>query len=279
MKQFFSKNALLLLAAAATVMVIMCIISAVSSGTPILRNVAGVIASPFRAAGSAVAGWAADTEAHFDDVEMLQEENDELRRYVAELEEQLRQAETARKENERLREALGLKNENPDYELTEATVTERAVSNWYSVLTVNRGTKDGVNIGQCATDEYGNLVGIITDAGYNWSRITTLLDTDSAVGATVFRTGDVAVAEGRLDLLEQGCLALSYLTDPESLIVGDQVVTSGLGGYLPGGLVIGAVREVRIDDGGVNRYAVVKAAVEPEKLVQVFVIRNFDGLQ
>lgn len=279
MKQFFSKNALLLLAAAATVMVIMCIISAVSSGTPILRNVAGVIASPFRAAGSAVAGWAADTEAHFDDVEMLQEENDELRRYVAELEEQLRQAQTAREENKRLREALGLKNENPDYELTEATVTERAVSNWYSVLTVNRGTKDGVNIGQCATDEYGNLVGIITDAGYNWSRITTLLDTDSAVGATVFRTGDVAVAEGRLDLLEQGCLALSYLTDPESLIVGDQVVTSGLGGYLPGGLVIGAVREVRIDDGGVNRYAVVKAAVEPEKLVQVFVIRNFDGLQ
>lgn len=279
MKQFFSKNALLLLAAAATVMVIMCIISAVSSGTPILRNVAGVIASPFRAAGSAVAGWAADTEAHFDDVEMLQEENDELRRYVAELEERLRQAETAREENERLREALGLKNENPDYELTEATVTERAVSNWYSVLTVNRGTKDGVNIGQCATDEYGNLVGIITDAGYNWSRITTLLDTDSAVGATVFRTGDVAVAEGRLDLLEQGCLALSYLTDPESLIVGDQVVTSGLGGYLPGGLVIGAVREVRVDDGGVNRYAVVKAAVDPEKLVQVFVIRNFDGLQ
>lgn len=138
MKHFFSKNALLLLAAAATVMVIMCIISAVSSGTPILRNVAGVIASPFRAAGSAVAGWAADTEAHFDDVEMLQEENDELRRYVAELEGQLRQAQTAREENERLREALGLKNENPDYELTEATVTERAVSNWYSVLTVNR---------------------------------------------------------------------------------------------------------------------------------------------
>ena len=73
--------------------------------------------------------------------------------------------------------------------------------------------------------------------------------------------------------------ALTYLTDPDSLIVGDQVVTSGLGGYLPGGLVIGAVREVRIDDGGVNRYAVVKAKVVPEKLVQVFVICGFDGEQ
>ena len=279
MKRFFSKHGLLLLAAITTVMVIMCIIAAVSSGTPFLRNAAGVIASPFRAAGSAVAGWAADVEAHFDDVEMLQEENDELRRYVAELEEQLRQAQTAMEENERLREALGLKNENPDYELTEASVTERSISNWYSVLTINRGTKHGVEIGHCVTDEYGNLVGVITDAGYNWSRVTTLLDTDSAIGATVFRTGDVAVAEGRLDLMGEGCLALTYLTDPDSLIVGDQVVTSGLGGYLPGGLVIGAVREVRIDDGGVNRYAVVKAKVTPKELVQVFIIRDFDGAQ
>ena len=279
MKRFFSKHGLLLLAAITTVMVIMCIISAVSSGTPFLRNVAGVIASPFRAAGSAVAGWIADTEAHFDDVEMLQEENAELRRYVAELEEQLRQAQSAQEENDRLREALSLKEENPDFALTEASVTERSVSNWYSALTLNRGTKHGVAIGQCVTDEYGNLVGVITDAGYNWSRVTTLLDTDSAIGATVFRTGDVAVAEGRLDLMGEGCLALTYLTDPDSLIVGDQVVTSGLGGYLPGGLVIGAVREVRIDDGGVNRYAVVKTKVQPAKLVQVFVIRSFDGAE
>ncbi|MBQ3549089.1 MAG: rod shape-determining protein MreC [Oscillospiraceae bacterium] len=277
MKRFFSKNGLLLLSAAATVVVILCVISAISSGTPFLRNVAGVIASPFRAAGSAVAGWAADVDAHFDSVETLQEENDELRRYVAELEEELRRARVAMEENIHLREALGLTTKNPDYTLTEAKVTERSISNWFSVLTINRGTADGVDIGQCVTDEYGNLVGIITDAGYNWSRITTLLDTDSSVGATVFRTGDVAVTQGRLELMEEGCLALCYLTDPDSLISGDQVVTSGLGGYLPEGLVIGTVREVRVDDGGVNRYAVVKAKVSPEKLVQVFVIRDFDG--
>lgn len=279
MKRFFSKNGLLLLAAVATVMVIFCIISAVSSGTPFLRNAAGVIASPFRAAGSAVAGWFSDVEARFDDVETLQEENDALRRYVAELEEQLRRSESAVEENERLREVLGLQSDHPDYVLTEAAVTERAISNWSAALTLNRGTADGVDIGQCVTDEYGNLVGVITDAGYNWSRVTTLLDTESAVGATVQRTGDVAVAEGDLELMGSNCLALRYLTDPDALISGDQVVTSGLGGYLPGGLVIGAVREVRIDDGGVNRYAVVKARVEPRSLVQVFIIRDFDGAQ
>lgn len=275
MKRFFSKNGLLLLAAAAMVMVIMCIISAVSSGTPFLRNAAGVIASPFRAAGSAVAGWVTDVGAHFDEVESLQEENDELRRYVAELEEQLRQSQSAMEENTRLREVLGLKTDRSDYTLTEAAITERSISNWYSVLTLDRGTADGVAIGQCVSDEYGNLVGLITDAGLNWSRVTTLLDTESAVGARVQRTGDVGVAEGRLELMAEGCLCLNYLTEPESLISGDQVVTSGLGGYLPEGLVIGAVREVRIDDGGVNRYAIVKTRVVPDDLAQVFVIRDF----
>ena len=83
----------------------------------------------------------------------------------------------------------------------------------------------------------------------------------------------------RLELLEEGCLALCYLTDPDGLISGDQVVTSGLGGYLPSGLVIGTVQDVRIDDGGVNRYAVVKAAVTPKELVQVFIIREFAPVQ
>ena len=189
MKRFFSKNGLLLLSAAATVVVILCIISAVSSGTPFLRNVAGVIASPFRSAGSAVAGWVADAGARFDTVETLQEENDALRRYVAELEEELRRAQSATEENRRLREALGLTTKNPDYALVEAKVTERSISNWFSVLTINRGTADGVAIGQCVTDEYGNLVGTITDAGHNWSRITTLLDTDLSTTDMYYNIG------------------------------------------------------------------------------------------
>ena len=75
MKRFFSKNGIWLLAGVAIVVVVLCIISAVSSGTPFLRNAAGVIASPFRAAGSAVAGWFGDIGDHFDSVADLQQEN------------------------------------------------------------------------------------------------------------------------------------------------------------------------------------------------------------
>ena len=75
MKRFFSKYGIWLLAGVAIIVVVLCIISAVSSGTPFLRNAAGVIASPFRAAGSAVSDWVSGIGDRFDSVEALQKEN------------------------------------------------------------------------------------------------------------------------------------------------------------------------------------------------------------
>ena len=102
MKRFFTKTGIWLLAAAATIAVMLCVVSALSSGTGLLHNALGVIASPFRAAGSAVAGWVGGISQRFEDVETLQQENDELRQQIAELEEQTN-------EQERSIEALCLK--------------------------------------------------------------------------------------------------------------------------------------------------------------------------
>ena len=78
MKRFFTKTGIWLLAAAATIAVVLCVVSALSSGTGLLHNALGVIASPFRAAGSAVAGWVGGISQRFEDVETLQQENDEI---------------------------------------------------------------------------------------------------------------------------------------------------------------------------------------------------------
>ena len=178
MKRFLSKNGIWLLAGVAVVVVVLCIISAVSSGTPFLRNAAGVIASPFRAAGSAVAGWFGGIGDHFDKVADLQE----------------------------------LQSQRRDLKTVSARVTERSVSNWASTLTLTRGTSAGVAIGDCAIDEYGNLVGVVTDAGLNWCAVTTILDTTSSIGATVFRTEQVAVAQGQLGLMSEGLTQYAVLS-------------------------------------------------------------------
>lgn len=279
MKRFLSKNGIWLLAGVAVVVVVLCIISAVSSGTPFLRNAAGVIASPFRAAGSAVAGWFGGIGDHFDKVADLQQENDDLRAQVADLERQLRQAQKDSEENQRLRDLLELQSQRRDLKTVSARVTERSVSNWVSTLTLTRGTSAGVAIGDCAIDEYGNLVGVVTDAGLNWCAVTTILDTTSSIGATVFRTEQVAVAQGQLGLMSAGQLALTYVDEPDKLIAGDLVVTSGLGGYYPSGLPIGTVTELRTDTGGLTQYAVLSPKADIGALTQVFLITEFDVVE
>ena len=271
MKRFFAKYGIWLLAGLATVVVALCVISAVSSGTPFLRNAAGVIASPFRSAGSAVAGWFGGIGDHFASVEALQQENDDLRAQVADLERQLRQSQQDRSENQRLRDLLELESQRRDLKTVSARVSERSVDNWSSTLTLNRGTSAGIAIGNCAIDQYGDLVGVVTDAGLNWCTVTTVLDTSSAIGAKVFRTEQVAVAQGQL--------SLTYLESAEDLISGDLVVTSGLGGYYPAGLTIGTVEELRTDADGLTQYAAVTPKAAIASLTQVFLITEFDVVE
>lgn len=275
MRNFFTKNGIILLTVITVVAVVLCLLSAASSGTGFVHNALGVIASPFRAAGGAISGWVSGIGEHFDSIEELQQENDELRQKVTELERQLRQAQEDSEENRRLRTLLNLRQQRQDFVFESAGVVGQSSSNWSSTLTVNKGTSSDVAIGDCVVNEEGFLVGVVTEAGLNWSTVTTILDTDSQLGARVFRTGEITVAQGDLALMGQGLLKLSYLEGESSLMNGDLIVTSGLGGYYPADLVIGNVEEIRTDDTGLTKYAILSPQVDPTALRQVFIITDF----
>lgn len=276
MKRFFSKFGMWILGAFAVVTVVFCILSSIGNGTGILRNIGGIIASPFRSAGSAIAGWVQDIGARFDSVEQLQQENEALRQENAQLEQQLREAHSDRSENENLRKALGLRQQHRDFSLELARVADRSSGNWTSTLTLNIGTASGISIDDCVVDSYGNLVGVITDAGTNWCTVTTILDTSSQIGSFIFRTGDVAVSCGDLSLMTNRLLKLKYLDHDAALINGDLVVTSGLGGYYPSDLPIGSVVELDTDETGVDQYAILSPKADISHLTDVFVITAFD---
>ena len=244
-----------------------------------LTNLANTIASPFRSAYTAVAEWFNDKQKYYQDYTGLEEENARLRQQIASMEAEIRQARDDSAENERLKELLGLQEERPD--LTEdivlATITEHAVTNWAATLTISRGTNDGLEVGDCVIDETGALVGTISAVGTNWATILTLVDTDTSLGAQVFRTGDLGVAQGDFSLMGENRLRLDYLPADCDLLGGDLVVTSGLGGFFPAGLVIGSVEELQMDDSGASSYAILAPAVDFSSLQQVVVIRSFDA--
>ena len=177
--------------------------------------------------------------------------------------------------NARLRELLGLREQRRDLTFESARIVERDYSNWSSMITVNKGTSHGVAVGDCAITEAGYLVGVVTEAGLNWSTVRTVIDSETSIGALVFRSGANALAQGDFSLMSQGRLRLEYLGADPDVMTGDLVVTAGLGDYYPSQLVIGYVEEVAASDDGLSQYAVIRPEADLAELEQVFIITDF----
>nr|WP_325185346.1 rod shape-determining protein MreC [uncultured Oscillibacter sp.] len=276
MKNFLKNNGLWILFAAAVISVALALMSYFSATSAPLVNAANTLVSPFRAAYTAVAAWFNDKQNYYRDTTALLEENAALRKRIAQLEADLRQAADDSKENEVLRDALELRKQRRDLELESAIITERSVTNWTSSLTLNKGTSHGVESGDAVIDGTGCLVGVVREVGVNWCTVLTVVDTDTSLGAQVFRTKDLAIAAGNFSLMEQGRLRLELLPAGCQLLSGDLVQTSGLGGYYPSGLVIGTVEEVLVDDSGAASYAILLPSADLASLSEVFVVKSFD---
>ncbi len=276
MKRLFTKYGTALLGLAAAIAVLLSVMTYFSSTSAAFPNLAGIIASPFRAAGAAITGKFTQWRDYLTEFDALKEENQRLREENQRLQEENRQAQRDREENERLYELLELRKKRRDLSWEPAAVVEGDASNWASVLTVNRGTAHDVAVGDCVIDSTGYLVGVVTEAGLNWSEVRTVIDSDSSIGAMIYRSGDSAVAQGDFALMGQGMLRLAYLGGDADVAAGDLIVTSGLGGYYPSQLTIGYVEELRSGEDGLTQYAVVAPSTRLEDLTQVFIITDFD---
>ena len=276
MKRLLTKYGMIVLSLAVAIAVLLSVMAYFSTSAAALPNLAGIIATPFRAAGAAitetVSGWA----DYFTEFDRLKEENQQLKLELAEKEAAIRQAEKDSEENERLRKLLDLREQRRDLHFESARILETDSSNWESVLTVNKGTAQDVAVGDCVVTEEGFLVGVVTEAGLNWCTIRTILDSDTSIGATVFRSGQNAVAQGDFALMGEGRLRLSYLGANPDVVAGDLVVTSGLGDYFPSQLVIGTVESVSTGDDGLAQNAVIIPSMSLEDLQQVFIVTSFD---
>lgn len=276
MKRPANKFGIMVLAAAAVIAVLLSVMSYFSVSAAVLPNLAGIIASPFRSASAAISGYVSGWTEYLTEFDALKEENGQLKMKIAEMEESVRQAEADRDENVRLRELAGLREQRRDLHFESARILVQDASNWSSMLTVNKGTAHDVEVGDCVVTEAGYLVGVVTKAGSNWSTVRTVLDSETSIGALVFRSGTTAVAQGDFALMSEGRLALNYLGTEPDVVSGDLVVTSGLAGYYPSQLVIGYVEEVRASDNGLAQYAVLRPEAELAGLTQVFIVTSFD---
>lgn len=234
------------------------------------RDLVGYVTTPFASFGTWIKNKVTDTVDTFAEFSELQKENEELRKQVAKLETALADTYTNEIEIERLKNLANVIETSPDLQYVAADVISISADGFGSTFSVNKGTLDGIKRNSVVVSCDG-LVGKVTDIGLNWATVTAITDPSMSVGATVKRSEATGVTEGDVSLRAKGLLRLSYLTADASVIRGDIVFTSGLGGVFPAGILIGRITDVESEENGLAQNATIEPAASLEGLRRVYI--------
>jgi rod shape-determining protein MreC len=198
----------------------------------------------------------------------LLRENDRLYLEISRLMAENARLEECRLENARLRQLLGFQ-AALDYSTSAAQIVGRNPGNWLETVTINKGTRSGVKKDMAVATMEG-LVGRVLSASPRTATVLLIVDPRSAVGGLVQRTRTLVLVEG--DPARPGLCRVKSLTEQSDVQVGDRVLSSGLGGIYPKGLVIGDIVEVVPGKYGVGKAAYLRPAVDFARLEEVVVI-------
>ena len=234
------------------------------------RDLIGLIATPFASFGTWVKNGITDTIDTFAEYSELQKENEELKKQIAKLETALADTYTNEVEIERLKNIVNVIETSPDLQFVAADVVSASADGYGSTFSVNKGTLDVIKLNSVVVSCDG-LVGKVTDIGFNWATVTAITDPSMSVGATVKRSEATGVTEGTVSLRAKGLLRLSYITADASVIRGDVIFTSGLGGVFPAGILIGRVTDVESEENGLAQNATVEPAASLDGLRRVYI--------
>lgn len=204
----------------------------------------------------------------------VKEENEELKQENQRLKTQLLRSQEVISENERLQELLQFKKERTDLSLYPTRVVGRSGNYQHFFIILKEGTEAGIQKEMPVLDGRG-LVGIVRESWDGGSKVQLISDVDFAVGALVRRSGSrvTGVLEGNLD--HPSTPRFINLPSDADIVVGDEIITSGLGGLYPKGLLIGQVISIHKDEGGLLKAAWIDPTAQIQRVEEVFVLKGF----
>ena len=170
------------------------------------------------------------------------------------------------KENEILRDQLNFQKQN-NYKLVPADIIAHDPTNIQKTLTINVGSNQGIKE-EMPVISSGMLVGKISEVHLTSSQVLLITNPNSIINSMI--------AESRANGLVQGELGygliMNSIPQDTKINVGDLVVTSGLGGTFPKGLILGQVSEIVSKQGEIFQSAVLRPSLDLDKLEILFVI-------
>ncbi len=201
---------------------------------------------------------------------------DELENRVGSLQDQLADYENLKKQNELYKEALDLKEDNPDFTFVEAKATSRDAADIFGSYTINRGTASGISAGDAVL--YGSyIVGVIDRAYPTYSVVKTILDPDFSVSAYEIVSGEISYVTGRAEQAAEGRCIMANLDDSTDVTYGSIIATAGISGRIPEGLIIGTVEEIEEDTASIASYAVIEPGVDVNDISECLVLTGYES--
>ena len=242
----------------------------------VVEQIVGTITAPVQSLTSGLSGSITGFLDQFLRASEISQENEQLREENRKLIEQMVDYENYKHENESLKEQLGIQEENPQWETMTASVIGRDPSDQFYSFTIDKGTLDGVSYQDPVITADG-LVGIVSEVGPVFAKVTTILDVRLNVACQDVRTQDVATISGDIEMAQQGRCKMSLIPRESGIAKGDIVQTAGTSGLYPQGIVVGRVSDVGFEPQGTMMYAVVEPANDIKSIKDVVIITSFKG--
>jgi rod shape-determining protein MreC len=198
------------------------------------------------------------------DLKSLAKENADLAAKNRELEAQLAQLKEVEHENSILREELSFTSESKEAYIPSQLIG-RTTGGAIKDLIVNRGQRDSVSVGQMVMAQ-GYLIGLVSHVDERQSTISLLTHPRSIVPVLVQESRATGLLRGGI-----GGLTMTDLLIDAEVKAGDTVVTSGLGGGLESGVIVGKISAVNSRSGDITKKATVSSPIDITKLEMVFI--------
>jgi rod shape-determining protein MreC len=225
------------------------------------------IIRPLQLAAQATTNWIQDMQSNYSTLAGYRSENEKLRERIQELEIEKNQLLEAEATNRRLQQILEFRSQLPIGSLTASIIADSA-STWFKSCLLDKGSADGVRKGLAVVTPLG-VVGQVVAVTARTAKVLLLTDPNSGVDVLVQRTRARGIVSGSLD---NGTI-LKYVKRSEDIQEGDRLVTSGLDGVFPKGVVVGAVTKVRKQTLGLFQHIEVTPAVNLGRTEEVLIVK------
>ncbi len=224
------------------------------------------IMRPLQIASQATLNRIQDIQDSYSMLAGYKSENEKLRKRIQQLEVERNQLLEAEATNRRLQQLLDFRSRLPSGSVTASIIADSA-SSWFKSCLLDKGSVDGVRKGMAVVTPLG-VVGQVVAVTGRTAKVLLLTDPNSGVDVLVQRTRARGIVSGSLD----NGTTLKYVKRSEDIQEGDRLVTSGLDGIFPKGIVVGTVIKMRKQTPGLFQYIEVMPAVSLTRTEEVFIV-------